>query len=111
MARKLAVSIPRFALTPPEAAAAIGVGPDFFEENVAPELRLIRRGRKRLVPVTEIERWVSQAASAAMVQGLGRTGPVARGARPPTGLRLTEAELRRSHGRGNRETPPGGLSG
>jgi excisionase family DNA binding protein len=66
MARKLAVSIPRFALTPPEAAAALGVGPDFFEENVAPELRLIRRGRKRLVPVAELERWVAQAASATL---------------------------------------------
>jgi hypothetical protein len=62
MAKKLAVAIPRFALTPPEAAAAIGVGPDFFEENVAPELRLIRRGRKRLVPVAELERWVSESA-------------------------------------------------
>lgn len=62
MARKLAVSIPRIALTPPEAAAAIGVGPDFFEENVAPELRLIRRGRKRLVPVAELERWASESA-------------------------------------------------
>jgi hypothetical protein len=69
--RKLAVSIPRFALTPPEAAAAIGVGPDFFEENVAPELRLIRRGRKRLVPVSELERWVAQAASAPMVEQVG----------------------------------------
>lgn len=56
------MSIPRIALTPPEAAAAIGVGPDFFEENVAPELRLIRRGRKRLVPVTELERWIAENA-------------------------------------------------
>lgn len=63
MARKLATSIPRIALTPPEAAAALGVGPDFFDENVAPELRLIRRGRKRLVPVTELERWVAQSAT------------------------------------------------
>jgi hypothetical protein len=63
MARKLATSIPRIALTPPEAAAAIGVGPDFFEENVAPELRLIRRGRKRLVPVAELERWTAENAS------------------------------------------------
>ncbi len=62
MARKLAVSVPRIALTPPEAAAAIGVGPDFFDENVAPELRLIRRGRKRLIPVIELERWVSESA-------------------------------------------------
>lgn len=46
MAKKLATTVPRIALTPPEAAAAIGVGPDFFDEKVAPELRLIRRGRK-----------------------------------------------------------------
>ena len=72
MARKLAVSIPRFALTPPEAAAAIGVGPDFFEENVAPELRLIRRGRKRLVPVVELERWLAEAAGRPMVEELRR---------------------------------------
>ncbi len=62
MAKKLTTSIPRIALTPPEAAAAIGVGPDFFEENVAPELRLIRRGRKRLVPVIELERWATESA-------------------------------------------------
>ena len=46
MAKKLPASIPRIALTPAEAAAAIGVGPDFFEANVAPELRLVRRGSK-----------------------------------------------------------------
>jgi len=64
VARKLAVSIPRIALTPPEAAAAIGVGPDFFDENVAPELRLIRRGQ-RLVPVSELERWTVENAERA----------------------------------------------
>lgn len=62
VARKLATSIPRIALTPPEAAAAIGVGPDFFDANVAPDLRLIRRGRKRLVPVSELERWATENA-------------------------------------------------
>ena len=62
MAKKLPASIPRIALTPAEAAAAIGVGPDFFDANVAPELRLIRRGRKRLVPVSELERWMAENA-------------------------------------------------
>jgi hypothetical protein len=71
MAKKLPTSIPRIALTPAEAAAAIGVGPDFFDANVAPELRLIRRGRKRLVPLVELERWVTQAAGAPMVDQLG----------------------------------------
>jgi len=62
MTKKLTVSIPRIALTPAEAAAAIGVGPDFFDQNVAPELRTIRRGRKRLVPVAELERWAAENA-------------------------------------------------
>lgn len=70
MAKKLPAPIPRLALTPPEAAAAIGVGPDFFDENVAPHLRLIRRGRKRLVPVSELERWVAENAEMPMVEQL-----------------------------------------
>lgn len=68
MAKKLPASFPRIALTPAEAAAAIGVGPDFFDENVAPQLRLIRRGRKRLVPVRELERWVVENAEAPMME-------------------------------------------
>ena len=64
--KKLATSVPRIALTPPEAAAAIGVGPDFFDANVAPELRLVRRGRKRLVPVSELERWTTENAEQAL---------------------------------------------
>jgi hypothetical protein len=71
VAKKLPVSVPRIALTPAEAAAAIGVGPDFFDENVAPHLRLIRRGRKRLVPVSELERWVAESAELPMVEQLG----------------------------------------
>ena len=70
MAKKLTTSIPRIALTPTEAAAAIGVGPDFFDANVAPELRLIRRGRKRLVPVAELERWRAENASRAIGEAL-----------------------------------------
>jgi hypothetical protein len=70
MAKKLPATIPRIALTPSEAAAAIGVGPDFFDENVAPQLRLIRRGRKRLVPVRELERWVVESSEEPMMEQL-----------------------------------------
>jgi hypothetical protein len=72
VARKLTTAIPRIALTPSEAAASIGVGPDYFDEHVAPYLRLIRRGRKRLVPVAEIERWVAQSASTPMAEELAQ---------------------------------------
>jgi len=68
--KKLPVSVPRIALTPAEAAAAIGVGPDFFNANVAPQLRLIRRGRKRLIPVRELERWVAENADDPIVEQL-----------------------------------------
>jgi hypothetical protein len=67
MPRKLDASIPRIALTPAEAAASIGVGPDFFDQHVAPEIRLIKRGRKRLIPVVELERWVIKSARAPML--------------------------------------------
>jgi excisionase family DNA binding protein len=81
--KKLVAGIPRIALTPAEAAASIGVGPDFFEANIAPELRLIRRGRKRLIPVTELERWVAENAVAAVVDEIdGQKGT--RFNRPPS---------------------------
>lgn len=51
--------IPRLALSPDEAAAAVGVSRDFFDEHILPELRVVRRGRRRLVPIRELERWLS----------------------------------------------------
>jgi hypothetical protein len=70
--KKVAAHVPRYALTPSEAASSIGVGPDFFDEHVAPELRLVRRGRKRLVPVAELERWVSENAEPTAVDAIRR---------------------------------------
>ena len=55
--------IRRIALTPGEAAAAIGVGRSFFYEQVMPELRVIRLGRKRLIPVRELEGWIERSAA------------------------------------------------
>ncbi len=56
-------AVPRLALTPVEAAAAIGCSRDFFDEHVKPELRLVRRGRLVLVPVRELERWLESSAA------------------------------------------------
>lgn len=55
-------AIPRVALTPAEAAEAIGCSAEFFREHVDLELRWIRRGRKRFVPVAELERWAERNA-------------------------------------------------
>ena len=62
MARTPETSIPRICLTPPEAAASLGVGATFFDTEIAPELKVIRRGRKRLIPIRELERWTSENA-------------------------------------------------
>jgi hypothetical protein len=63
--------IPRVTLTPPEAAAALGVGATFFDSEIAPELRLIRRGRKRLVPLSELERWAVENAERPLAEEVG----------------------------------------
>jgi excisionase family DNA binding protein len=46
-----------------EAAQALGVSVDYLAEHIAPELRWVRRGRKKLVPVRELERWLDTNAA------------------------------------------------
>jgi hypothetical protein len=54
---------PRLALSKAEAAAALGVSVDFFEDHVMHQLRVVRLGRRRLVPVKELVRWLDENAS------------------------------------------------
>lgn len=56
---------PRLALSPDEAAAVLGVSRDYFDEHVLPELRIVRRGRRILIAVTELERWLDRSAARA----------------------------------------------
>jgi hypothetical protein len=57
-------SVPRVTLRcPSEAAAALGVSDEFFDEHVRHELRLIRRGRFTFVAVKELELWAEKNAS------------------------------------------------
>ena len=60
--KKLGVPIPRVALTVPEAAASSGSASTSSIEHVRPDLRVIRRGSKRLIPVAELERWAEENA-------------------------------------------------
>jgi excisionase family DNA binding protein len=54
--------IPRLALSKGEAAEALGVSVDFLEEHVMHELRIVRRGRRRLIPIAELNRWIERNA-------------------------------------------------
>lgn len=57
--------VPRLALNPDEAAAAVGISRDHLERHVMPELRVVRSGRRVIVPVRELQRWLD--ANAAML--------------------------------------------
>lgn len=52
----------RLAITRAEAARALGVSINSFERHVQPEVRIVRRGKLRLIPVSEIERWLEENA-------------------------------------------------
>jgi excisionase family DNA binding protein len=56
----------RLALTRTEAAEALGVSVDFFDEHIAPELRIVRIGRRRLIAVDELRRWLRTTATLAI---------------------------------------------
>jgi len=55
-----AAPVPRLALSIEEACAALGVGWDFWQEHIAPDVRVVRRGRRKLVSVQELQRWLDE---------------------------------------------------
>jgi hypothetical protein len=36
---------------------------DYFTDHIGPELRMVRNGRTRLVPVRELEKWLDRNAA------------------------------------------------
>lgn len=61
---------PRLALNPDEAAVSLGVSRDFFDARIADELRWVRRGRLKFVPVAELERWLEREATTTLGEAL-----------------------------------------
>jgi len=58
-------SPPRLGLTVEEAAKAVGMSESSFKRHVQPELRIVRRGSLRIIPVPEIEKWLEGNATLA----------------------------------------------
>lgn len=52
--------VPRLALSIEEACAALGVSWDFWREHVAPEVRVVRRGRRKMVAISALEAWLHE---------------------------------------------------
>ena len=60
---KLSVApVPRLALDVTEACAAVGVSWDTWRQHIEPDMRLVRIGRRKLVPVSELQRWLADHA-------------------------------------------------
>jgi len=55
-------STPALALTVEQAAAALSVSYDTFHESIEPELAIVRLGRRKLIPVAELQRWLVEHA-------------------------------------------------
>jgi excisionase family DNA binding protein len=45
-----------------QAAAMMSVSRDTFRERIEPELRIVRLGARKLIPVAELERWTDENA-------------------------------------------------
>lgn len=54
--------VPRLALSRSEAADALGVSVDFLEQHVLHDLKMVRRGRRCLIPLAELQRWIDRNA-------------------------------------------------
>lgn len=50
-------------LTETGAAKRLGVSAGFFKAQVLPDLRVIRRGSRVLIPLSELERWIDRNAA------------------------------------------------
>jgi len=60
-------ALPRLSVSPGEAAEMLGVSRDYFDDHVLDELRFVRRGRRILITVAELERWLDRSATSATV--------------------------------------------
>jgi excisionase family DNA binding protein len=47
-----------YTLTRQEAAQSMGISLSTFQRHIQPDLRLVRRGRRVLIPDSELARWV-----------------------------------------------------
>ena len=59
-------AVPRLALNVKEACAALGICWDVWREHVEPDIRLVRIGSRKLVPIAELERWLAANAESVL---------------------------------------------
>ena len=60
--RPLAAPVPRLSLNVGEACLALGISWDLWREHIEPDIRLVRVGRRKLVAISELQRWLDANA-------------------------------------------------
>jgi hypothetical protein len=81
--------VPRVALSIEEACAALGVSWDTWDEHIAPHVKIVRIGRRKLVPVAELERWLVKEAERQRLPSARAPDGDDRQRRPFAGTRAT----------------------
>jgi excisionase family DNA binding protein len=61
-------ALPRLSVSPDEAAEMLGVSRDYLDEHVLADLKVVRRGRRILIALTELERWLDASAARCSVR-------------------------------------------
>jgi hypothetical protein len=51
---------PALALNVEQACAALGVSWDTWKAHIEPDVRIVRLGGRKLVPVSELQRWLDE---------------------------------------------------
>jgi excisionase family DNA binding protein len=51
--------VPRLALNVGEACKALGVSWETWQRHIASEVKIVRLGRRKLIAVAELERWLA----------------------------------------------------
>ena len=70
------------------------MGWDFWKVHIASELRLVRRGSRRLVPVAELQRWLVENAERPL--DTGKLAPATQKVPANDGVRASRAPARRA---------------
>jgi hypothetical protein len=62
MSAELKPATPALALGVMDSAKALGVGYDLFHKDIEPTLRCVRIRGKKVIPVSELQRWLDANA-------------------------------------------------
>jgi hypothetical protein len=64
MAATAKPQIPALALGVEQACQALGVSWDTWRAHIEPDVKLVRLGRRKLIAVTELQRWLEEHSEA-----------------------------------------------